>query len=167
MKKIFVFAFVFLSVSLVYAQKKETSTYRESSARNIEPRQGMIVVPLVADLQVISEDRIKPYEEVFPYVVTPAIVDLVPAFKKTAFLNAARANNADAIVGSSVDVNTTGEGYLKITISGYPAKYTNFRNATKDDVWMTQLYQIIDNSHNNDIFLKPEQFKINIEKENK
>lgn len=38
------------------------------------------------------------------------------------------------IIGATLDVVTNKDGRLEITVVGYPAKYTKFRNATKTDV---------------------------------
>ena len=62
------------------------------------------------------------------------MIDLVPSFKKIALCHAARAHKADMIIGAMVDVITNENGHLEITITGYPAKYVNFRNATQQDV---------------------------------
>lgn len=167
MKKLFALAMLSLVVSAGFAQTERvrtggSTTYTESSARNIEPARGVIAVPLIADLKVISNERIEPYEEIFPYQVNAAIVNYVPSFKRTAFFNAAKKYNADALVGALIDVSTTEDGYLKISVTGYPARYTNFRNATAQDVWMKTMYEIIDNRYDNDVFMAPDVSKINI-----
>ena len=173
MKKLFVLAMFSLVVSAGFAQTERvrtggSTTYTESSARNIEPARGVIAVPLIADLKVISNERIEPYEEIFPYQVNAAIVNYVPSFKRTAFFNAAKKYNADALVGALIDVSTTEDGFLKISVTGYPARYTNFRNATAQDTWMVQMYQLANGEHDNDIFMAPNVSKINIsvEKDN-
>ena len=71
MKKLFVLAMFSLVVSAGFAQTERvrtggSTTYTESSARNIEPRRGVIAVPLIADLKVMSTERIEPYVEIFP-----------------------------------------------------------------------------------------------------
>ena len=38
------------------------------------------------------------------------------------------------IIGAMVDVITNDQGRLEITITGYPATYVNFRNATQQDM---------------------------------
>ena len=37
-----------------------------------------------------------------------------------------------------MDVVTNASGHLEITITGYPARYTNFRNATSEDIVLVQ-----------------------------
>jgi hypothetical protein len=45
-------------------------------------------------------------------------------------------------VGTIIDVITNDAGLLEITVSGYPAKYTNFRNATKTDIENVQAARV-------------------------
>ena len=165
MKKIIMMSLLVLTAMSSFAQKMKkpdnASSYTESAARNIEPRSGVVVTPTIADLQVVSDERIE-YTETLPYYVTPEIVSFVPSFKKTVFFHATKEHGCDALVASLVDVVTTPEGFLQITVTGYPAKYVNFRNATADDVWMVQMYQLINNAHNNDIFVPSNVTRFNV-----
>ena len=165
MKKILLVSLVALATTTGFAQKvkkpENVSTYTESAARNIEPRSGVIVTPVIADMQIISQERIE-YSETLPYYVTPEIVSFVPSFKKTVFFHATKKYNCDALAASLIDVTTTPEGFLQITVTGYPAKYVNFRNATANDTWMVQLHQLINNNHNNDIFVPADVTRFNV-----
>lgn len=104
----------------------------------------------------------EPYSEVVPFVLTPELTQKVPGFKRTAFLNAAKKYNADVIVGATVDVTTNSEGLLVITITGYPARYVKFRNATAEDVWMVDLYRLA-NTDNTAIFGDPVEQKLEVD----
>lgn len=165
MKKLFFMSFLALVAMSSFAQKvkkpENASTYTESAARNIEPRNGIVATPLIADMEILSEDRIE-YSETLPYYVSPEIVSFIPSFKKTVFSHATKEYKCDALAASLIDVTTTSEGFLHITVSGYPAKYVNFRKATADDVWMIQMYQLVDNRHNNDIFIPADVTRFNI-----
>ena len=165
MKKILLVSLVALATTTGFAQKvkkpENLSTYTESAARNIEPRSGVIVTPVIADMQILRQERVE-YSETLPYYVTPEIVAFVPSFKKTVFFHATDSFKCDALAASLIDVTTTSEGFLKITVTGYPAKYVNFRNATADDVWMVSMHQLIDNSHNNDIFIPADVTRFNV-----
>ena len=98
------------------------------------------------------------------YTVTPDIVQFIPNFKKVALSCAARAYNADAIIGATVDVITNANGHLEITISGYPAKYTNFRNATSEDMNLVQEGLNLMKQNNTDILSIPtDQTRLNVE----
>ena len=127
---------------LMTACAVQKTTYRESSARVIEPGLSVIVTPLIADLQVISQEKITPYVEVFPYEVTLFNLKYVDNFKRTALLNAAKKYNADVIVGAIIDVETTPKGEFQISVTGYPARWVNFRNATAADTWMVDMFQM-------------------------
>lgn len=165
MKKILLVSLVALAITTGFAQKvkkpENLSTYTESAARNIEPRSGVIVTPLIADMQILRNERVE-YSETLPYYVTPEIVSFVPSFKKTVFFHATKEHKCDALAASLIDVTTTPEGFLQITVTGYPAKYVNFRNATANDTWMVQMHQLINNNHNNDIFIPANVTRFNV-----
>lgn len=146
-------AVVIGSAAIASAQKVDrietTVDYMESSARYMEPSQNIMTTPMIADLEVIGGSVSYTETEAFKnYEVTEELVQLVPGFKRIALSRAARAHNADIIIGAMVDVITNGNGRLEITITGYPARYTNFRNATSDEIELVRMGQtvILDNS---------------------
>lgn len=165
MKKILLVSLVALATTTGFAQKvkkpENVSTYTESAARNIEPRSGVIVTPVIADMQILRQERVV-YCDTLDYYVTPEIVPFIPSFKKTVFYQATQKHKCDAFAASLIDVTTIPEGFLVITVTGYPAKYVNFRNATASDTWMVQMHQLIDNSHNNDIFIPADVTRFNV-----
>ena len=67
---------------------------------------------------------------------------MMPELKKIALSKAAKIYDADLLVGTIIDVITNDAGLLEITVSGYPAKYTNFRNATKTDIENVQAARV-------------------------
>lgn len=141
------------SAAIASAQKIdriETSVdYMESSARYMEPSQKMMITPMIADLEVVSGSVSYTETEAFKnYEVTEELTRHVPGFKRIALSRAARAHKADVIIGAMVDVITNENGRLEITITGYPARYTNFRNATSDEIDLVKKGQtiILDNS---------------------
>lgn len=136
-KKVFVSLVLIIGLATTsFAQKMDIKVdYMESSARYLEPTQSIMTTPLIADLSVIGGQISYTEVEAFKdYEVTEALIDLVPSFKKIALCHAARAYKADMIIGAMVDVITNENGRFEITITGYPAKYVNFRNATQDDI---------------------------------
>lgn len=155
----------FCSVSLAQSRTDRVE-YQESSARNLEPQQSVMITPMIADLQLISDKIAYTEKDAFSrYPVSPAIVKLVPEFKKIALSRAARAYKADAIVGATIDVITNEAGFLEITVSGYPAKYVNFRNATEQDVNLVAKAKSVTGEENNKILENPEgQTRLQIEK---
>lgn len=134
----------------------KTYEYQESSARNLEPEQTMLVSPLIADLKV-SETKIYHVErEAFADVVIDAsVINDISEYKKIALSRAARANNADVMVGTIMDI-VTENGKLVITVSGYPARYTNFRVATTDDTELVREAQMFKNNLNEVVVSTPD-----------
>lgn len=134
----------------------KTYEYQESSARNLEPEQTMLVSPLIADLKV-SETKIYHVErEAFADVVIDAsVINDISEYKKNALSRAARANNADVMVGTIMDI-VTENGKLVITVSGYPARYTNFRVATTDDTELVREAQMFKNNLNEVVVSTPD-----------
>ncbi len=167
MKKTFIILCVMAAFCVsAAAQTKASVDYKESSARNLEPVHSVMTAPLMADLKV-SGGRISYTEtEAFAlYPVTQDIVKFIPDFKKVALSRAAKANNADAIIGATVDVITNASGHIEITITGYPAVYTNFRNATMEDIATVQAGMAVTEGRGNEILLNPESgTKVEIEK---
>ena len=109
--------------------------YMESSTQNLEPQNTIMASPMIADLKVIGDQIVYTETEAFKDIeVTTRVIDAMPNFKRIALCKAARQYNADLIIGATIDVVTNKDGRLEITVVGYPAKYTKFRNATKADI---------------------------------
>ncbi len=156
-----------LCASGAFAQQRtDKFEYQESSARNLEPEQSVMITPMIADMEVVADKIYYTESEAFAnYAVTPAIVSFIPEFKKVALSRAARAYKADAIVGATVDVVTNAQGRLEITISGYPARYTNFRNATTNDIALVGQAKNVVGRQNDEILKNPKgQTRITLEK---
>lgn len=154
-KFLLVMAVALGSGAIASAQKVDrietTVDYMESSARYMEPSQNIMTTPMIADLEVVGGSVSYTESEAFKnYEVTEELTHLVPGFKRIALSRAARAHKADVIIGAMIDVITNENGRLEITITGYPARYTNFRNATSDDMDLVKKGQtvILDNSSN-------------------
>lgn len=150
--------------SVCATAQKKTSTeidYMESSARYMEPFQTVAAMPVVADLKV-TEGRIAYTEKdlLKNYSVTEDLIKIIPGLKSVALCRAAKAHNADVILCPSVDVITTAEGKLEITITGYPAVYSNFRNATGNDIETLVKAKSIGNGGNNSVFGKEENLTL-------
>ena len=61
------------------------------------------------------------------------------------------------IIGAMVEVITNENGRLEITITGYPARYTNFRNATSEDMDLVKKGQTVVLDNSSDMLDTPEQ----------
>ncbi len=116
-------------------------TYTESSTRNVEPHASALIAPIVADLELVSETKIAPYEKIVPGEVTPQLIARIDGWKKLALSEAAQKYDADLLIGATITVDTV-DGRLVIVVSGWPARYVNFRHATADDAWMTSFHQV-------------------------
>ncbi len=135
-----------------------TYDYNESTARNLEPEHVMLTSPVIADLEV-SSTRIK-------HVERAAFVDIVvdgfaiqkenmESYKKIALSKAAKAYDADVLVASMIDVQTL-DGRLVITVTGFPAKYVNFRKATLEDAELVRRASLMRNNNGDMVILSPE-----------
>lgn len=122
--------------------EETTQSYSEASSRNLEPIVSAIAIPMVVDIKVTGKRIIYEETESFKGItVTDAIkaygnsfsTEGIAAFKRIALAKAASAHNVDIIVGACFDVSTTPDNHFSIKVAGYPAVYTNFRNATKAD----------------------------------
>ena len=112
--------------------------YYESSVRILEPEQSMLLSPVMADLEVSNSKVTHTEKAAFAEIrITDAVIANMAEFKKIALSRAAKAHNADVLVGTIIDVATVNKR-LEITVSGYPAYYRNFRTATKADAELVQ-----------------------------
>lgn len=162
LKVVLTIAIALLSATIATAQKVErietTVDYMESSARYMEPSQNIMITPMIADLEVIGGSVSYTETEAFKnYEVTEELIPLVPGFKRIALSRAARAHKADVIIGAMVDVITNEDGRLEITITGYPARYTNFRNATGNEIDLVKKGQTVIIDYSSDVLDTPDQ----------
>lgn len=132
MKKVI---FSCLVVAFVMTSCATVQSYSYSEYRTVEPTQQVATIPVVADLQVDSV-RITYAERVNVNITSMTSIEveaLVKSQKETVLFNAIKQYNADIIVAPLIDVQSEPSGSLVITVVGYPATYTHFRNATKED----------------------------------
>ena len=140
----------------------ENYTYTSTAARNLEATHEMLVTPLLADVQIQTGGR-----QVFnkDYFVDVNSSDtwksqMIDQLKRQALFDFTNEKNADVIVGAlisaqTVDRNSDGQSdrdgdryKIKITITGYPANYVNFRNAKESDLWVKVQHNQADNAQN-------------------
>ena len=123
------------------------TTYEESQARLIEPKQDVFIVPLVADIQVMDKQVRQdygPYEFDINSLSTTSVDD-VNQYKANALYRAAREADADLIVAATFNVKSDAKGKkMIINVSGYPGKYVNFRSLkldkSEDYEWVSVVY---------------------------
>lgn len=122
----------------VVAQKVE---YRQSQSRMLEPQQQVFVRPLVVDLNVMNNER---QEATWPFPdvdITKMTVQDVSNLKINALYLTAQKFGADVIVAPTFDIRTE-KKVFKITVIGFPAKYENWKVATKEEDyrWIEDVY---------------------------
>ena len=127
---------LFAVTQLSSAQTQESKIdYKESSARTLEPNNYIFAAPLIADIQIVGERITHTEIAAFSdYIVDENILTYISEFKKVALGRALQKYNADALVGTLFNVITNESGHIEISVSGYPARYTNFRNATAPEL---------------------------------
>lgn len=130
MKTIFKILISAVLLSLIVTSCQVYS-YEERGSRNIEPQHQVVTVPIVADIELLSTEKIV-YTETFSNV---RMKDL-DAYKYTTLARAIKHYKADFLIGAIFDVNyTSKKDRLEVIVTGYPAKYTEFRKATPEDQW--------------------------------
>lgn len=113
--------------------------YSEYMVRMMEPRNVFVTTPLAADIKVLSTTRIK-YTETAAFAEVDLKEDItknIPSYKNIAYAKAAALYNADILISPSFVIETV-DDHLQITVFGYPAVYSNFRKATKEDMEISE-----------------------------
>lgn len=109
---------------------KENKLFEEAYARDEEPKTIVYIHPQIADMQMLSKSR-----EVYgPYrfkLAKPGAVaegELDNA-KARALYRATMESDADLMIGTLYDsyIMEKDDRFIVVEVSGYPAKYTNFR----------------------------------------
>ncbi len=150
-----------LFVNCTTTQSVQTTDYVESSARVLEPEQSMLLTPVIADLSVSNEKVYYTEKETFAnFEVTPALLQNITELKKITLSRAVRAHKADVLVGATIDV-VTKNNRLEITVSGYPAYYTKFRNANDKDVELLKGVRMLNTKDGAEVVNTPSS-KLNI-----
>lgn len=130
MKK-YVLSIFFAALFLVMMAGCRAYSYEERGSRNVEPQHQVVTVPIVADVEILSTEKIS-YSETFNKV------DLRYAenYKYVAMAHAIKQYNADFLIGAMFDLNYNSKGRtLEVIVTGFPAKYKEFRKATPADQW--------------------------------
>ena len=142
MKKFFVIiavATLFASCSITKPSAKLTNTSTHSKVQVVQP-----IVAVLADLDV-SPTKISFFFLPSQTVINGGVDNVV----NTAVREALLANgNADVLVALEQQIKYNTEGKVEsITISGYPAKYTNFRSPGDD--YLREISKSAPSSSNN------------------
>lgn len=133
MRKIFMLALCIISFSgAVQAQK--IVKYRNSQSRLAEPKMGVYIKPLIADLKIdMAKGKIRDVWN-FTMEEVNSMKGEVENVRKRALFMSTEKHGADVIVAASFDIvsQDNGDGYM-VTVIGYPANYVNWRTATAED----------------------------------
>jgi len=127
----------------------QTVLVEQSQSRVIEPKQDVFLVPLIADIQVTDKQVRQDYG---PYTIpvnmlpqSATFEDAVSWLKASALYRANREADSDVIVAATFNIKSDdkGKNYL-VTVSGYPAKFINFRplklDKAEDYEWINVVY---------------------------
>ena len=136
MKRLLTVAVALLAV-VGSAMAQKVVEWRESQARVAEPVMGVYIKPLVAELQVVSAEKVKDVWE-FTNKEVNALRNDVANLKARALFKSTNESNhpCDVIVAATFDIESTDGGY-RVTVYGYPAKYVKWRTATpEDNAWI-------------------------------
>ncbi|HOR03500.1 MAG TPA: hypothetical protein PLI58_02495 [Candidatus Syntrophosphaera sp.] len=96
---------------------------------------SVIHLPVVVDLIVQNTKITKEFTTECPQNPTDDVIEDV---KSIAIAAALKEHSADVLIEPNYDVQITSKSAsnseIKVVVTGYPATYKNFRNATKGDV---------------------------------
>lgn len=144
-KKIIYMLIAVIVITCILSCSTQRFTYKSNTSRMSEPPFSGYVIPWIADIQIISPEKIS-YSEVFDVMVDQFTNESnIEVYKTYTMGLAAKKNNADIIIAPLYEVETTEKGFLRITVSGYIGKFVNFRSATKEDQWFINLYKTTPN----------------------
>ncbi len=116
-----VFLFLMLSLLITSCSVTKTATAKKLDIYG----SGVMHIPVVADLKVQQQ-------KVSATIVTDEGV-VSESAKQKAIAEAIEKANADILVEPNFKTKTEGS-MVTITVTGFPATYKNFRNATQTDV---------------------------------
>lgn len=108
--------------------------YEGNSVTVVEPGANVTTTPIIAD-EKICGDR---FTETVVLDRFPAVrrnLKYVDGFQAIALAELARKHDADFIIVTRINVCTS-DGCFAVTVTGYPARYENFRQPTADDLKM-------------------------------
>lgn len=129
-----------LAVNAKSKGNEEAFSYDEcSNSQMVEPTHGIIMNPMIADLEMIGNEKVS-YKETFKVVLDKSSTNKIQIYKDIALAHAEKEYKADVMVAAHFEVHAT-ESEIEIVVTGYPAFYKNFRPATKKDRWMIKLYK--------------------------
>lgn len=119
--------------------------YHAQQARITEPKFQAFMTPLVGEVEVMKEKgRITSEAYIRPINFGAANYEYqIEEAKKYVLFAETKKHNADILIAATYDINTDDvrKGTVSIVVSGYPAKYVNWRPAKEEDYkWIGSTY---------------------------
>lgn len=143
-KTIITLAFI---ATMIAANAQNKHNITQSQARLVESEFGVVTAPIIGELGDISPNKIIDSMEFYIGGFKDARTEIVPNlddYKRYTIANYCTRHGYDIIINPLFQITTNADGdKLKVIVSGFPAKYKSFRQATENDKWMT-LYFIND-----------------------
>lgn len=131
MRRVFINCIIGLSGILCLASCGSTKKYNE--AKTVDIKTEVIQYPTLVDLKV---DPVK--------ITTTIVCDYdkrgLQIIKDNALAQAAKGVGADVIVEPMYELVFKGKK-VKVTLTGFPARYVNFRNATQEDILLLDVFR--------------------------
>lgn len=125
-----------LSMGISAQTQVDNRLFEEAMARYEEPATKAYIIPQIADLQMLSEEReiFGPYKFKLSKSGILAEGELANA-KGRALYRATIEADADIMIGTLFDsyIIEGDDKYVVVELSGYPAKFVNFRPITLQD----------------------------------
>lgn len=129
-----------LSLLIVTSCAQRQFNITQLQTRIIESQSGGVVTaPIIGELDQISSTKISESVEfdISHFKKTTEIISLLNDYKQYVIASYCTKHNYDLIINPLFQVTTNDSGdKLKVIVTGFPAKYKNFRPATANDVWM-------------------------------
>lgn len=124
------------------APSKSPVLFEEATAREAYPNVAVFVFPQICDLKMLSDERIDygPFEFPLSKDLSSMNEAELANNKTRALQQACQLDGADVIIEPlyTSTVYDRNNKLLVIKISGYPAKYVNFRSLKPEDMQMIQ-----------------------------
>lgn len=134
------FSFMAVHAQRAVVHNEQVKTFEEAMTRTVEPEVKVYVRPKVADLSMIATSR--QYYGPYTYKVKTLTEEQFENLKTSALYRATSESEADVMVATIFDSYTLegDESTLVIEISGFPAKFVNFRDfgGSPEDVEMVK-----------------------------
>lgn len=140
MKRNYLFMAAIAILGLTACSTQNVATYSYEEVRTLEPKSSVVTLPLIANIEVRPE-RINYAEQVIVQtknkkISTEELLTIKEKQKDLVLHNAIQAYKADLLVAPNISIKMH-DNILDISVSGYPANYTTFRQATHEDLWIT------------------------------